>query len=65
MMLPGVGETIAKRMVTSRESEGRFTCHEDLLRVSGIGPRTLQRIRPFLLPIPAEQNVATLDRQAP
>jgi competence protein ComEA len=50
-LLPGIGEMLAKRIVHSRETSGRFRSHEDLLRVRGIGPKTLERIRPFLLPV--------------
>lgn len=56
-MLPGLGETLAKRIVASRESEGPFRDHDDLRRVRGIGPRTLERIRPYLLPIPEIESV--------
>jgi competence protein ComEA len=49
-VLPGIGETLAKRIVLARQKEP-FQRHEDLLRVQGIGPRTLDRIRPYLLPL--------------
>ncbi len=49
--LPGIGETLAQRIVESRTVRGRFLDHQDLRRVRGIGPKTLERIRPFLLPI--------------
>lgn len=49
--LPGIGETLARRIVESRQLQGPFTTHEDLLRVSGIGPKTLARVKPYLLPI--------------
>ena len=51
MQLPEIGEALAKRIVESRAKEGRFTSHDDLDRVRGIGPKTLERIRPFLRPI--------------
>jgi competence protein ComEA len=56
--LPAVGELLAKRIVASRESEGPFRSHEDLRRVYGIGPRTLERMRPYLAPMPQVQTVA-------
>ncbi len=49
-LLPGIGELRARRIVELRESRGPFQEHEQLLRVKGIGPKTLERIRPFLLP---------------
>jgi competence protein ComEA len=49
--LPEIGEALAKRIVEWRERQGPFTSHEDLDRVPGIGPKTLDGIRPYLLPI--------------
>jgi competence protein ComEA len=56
--LPEVGETLARRIVESRAATGPFGDHDDLLRVNGIGPRTLERLRPYLLPIPNQDAVA-------
>jgi competence protein ComEA len=50
-LLPGIGETIARRIVASREADGDFQTHDDLERVHGIGPAKLEAIRPYLLPI--------------
>jgi len=58
MMLPDVGETLARRIVESRELQGPFLAHEDLLRIKDVGPKTLQRIKPYLLPIPDATSVA-------
>src|SRR5262245_7068402 len=55
--LPRVGETLAQRIVESRMENGPFVDHEDLLRVPGIGPRTLEQIKPYLLPIPGRAEV--------
>jgi len=49
--LPEVGETLAKRIVESREREGRFASPDDLSRVRGIGPKTLEKIQPYLRPM--------------
>jgi competence ComEA-like helix-hairpin-helix protein len=46
--LPGVGPSTAEALVRSREAEGPFRVPEDLLRVRGIGPSLLARIRPHL-----------------
>lgn len=46
--LPGIGPALADRIVANRESEGPFQNTSDLLRVSGIGPVTLERIRPMI-----------------
>jgi len=56
MLLPGIGEMLARRIVESRREHGLFVDHEDLLRVKGIGPKTLQAMRPFLLPIARNQT---------
>jgi len=47
-LLPGIGPSLAQRIVASRENEGKFNRPEDLLRVRGIGPKTLMAIRPYL-----------------
>lgn len=49
--LPGIGKELACRIVASRERDGFFSQEQDLLRVRGVGGRTLERIRPFLLPM--------------
>jgi competence protein ComEA len=49
--LPGIGKELARRIVASREREGLFLEEQDLLRVNGMGARTLERIHPFLLPM--------------
>jgi len=49
-LLPGVGETLARRIVAERHLNGRFAETEHLMRVEGIGPKTIEQIRPYLLP---------------
>jgi competence protein ComEA len=44
LTLPGVGPVLARRIMEVR-SRAPFTSVEDLLRVSGIGPATLERLR--------------------
>ncbi|MBI5482645.1 MAG: helix-hairpin-helix domain-containing protein [Deltaproteobacteria bacterium] len=43
--LPGIGPALAKRIVESRRAQGPFATVEELRRVRGIGPRTLDRLR--------------------
>jgi competence protein ComEA len=45
-LLPGVGPAIAKAIVAYRAEHGPFEKVEDLEKVSGIGPRALERMRP-------------------
>ena len=47
MSLPGIGETMAARVIEAR-SQGPYVSIEDLRRVSGIGPKALEQIAPFL-----------------
>jgi competence protein ComEA len=58
MQLPGVGRTLAERVIAERQERGEFQSVEELTRVDGIGPRTIDRIRPYLLPIADEAEVA-------
>lgn len=55
--LPGIGPKRAQAIVELRERLGRFSRLEQLLRVRGIGRRTLRRLRPLLVldpPAPPE-----------
>jgi competence protein ComEA len=44
--LPGIGPVKAAAIVEYRESYGPFRHPDDLLRVKGIGPKTLEKIKP-------------------
>ena len=46
--LPGVGETVALRIVEHREKNGAFKSIEDLMLVRGIGEKSFERIKPYL-----------------
>ena len=41
-----MGPAIAQRIIDHREANGPFTSVDGLLEVSGIGPATLEKIRP-------------------
>ncbi|HEY3236642.1 MAG TPA: helix-hairpin-helix domain-containing protein [Polyangiaceae bacterium] len=47
--LPGIGKKRAADMVQLRTRLGRFRTPNDLLRVRGIGPKTLRRMLPHLV----------------
>jgi competence ComEA-like helix-hairpin-helix protein len=49
--LPDVGETTARRIVDYRKRNGPFQSLDDLRQVRGIGPKTMERLRPYFLPI--------------
>ena len=51
--LPGVGPARALQIVQNREENGPFRTVEDLARVRGIGPASVERLRPFLRLDPA------------
>jgi len=46
--LPQVGPTLARRLIEHRERHGRFRSFDDLLHVKGIGPKTLEGLRPHV-----------------
>jgi len=58
VQLPGIGPVLAQRIVQSRQAAGPFADHADLRRVRGIGPKTLEQIRPYLRPMPSRGDVA-------
>jgi competence protein ComEA len=43
--LPGIGPVLAARIVAERGRGGPFATVDELRRVRGIGPKTLERIR--------------------
>jgi competence protein ComEA len=46
--LPGIGPTLARRIVTHREENGPFSTIADLLAVSGIGDAKLSQVEPMI-----------------
>ncbi len=62
--LPGIGPAIAKTWIAFRRDQGGFRRAEELLDVPGIGPATLEKIRPYLefsevVPMAAAKNART------
>lgn len=49
MQLPGVGQTLAHRIIEHREAHGPFQSVDDLDDIRGIGPKTLEKLRPWLI----------------
>ncbi len=47
-LLPGISQTMARRIVAHREATGPFRTADDLQDVPGIGPKTVARLRPLL-----------------
>jgi competence protein ComEA len=46
--LPGIGEVLAQRIVDYRSENGPFKIIEDLLKVSGIGEATFEKIEDYI-----------------
>ena len=46
--LPGIGPTLAERIVAYREGTGGFSSVEEILEVYGIGSKTFEEISPYL-----------------
>jgi competence protein ComEA len=47
-VLPGIGPTIAQRIVDYREENGPFDAIEDIMKVSGVGPSTFDQIKDLI-----------------
>ncbi|MES2789152.1 MAG: helix-hairpin-helix domain-containing protein [Planctomycetota bacterium] len=48
-LLDGIGEKTARRIVAFRDEHGPFKTIEDVGKVPGIGPKTWEQIRPWLM----------------
>jgi competence protein ComEA len=56
-LLPGIGPALAHRIVADRQARGAFRATDELARVRGIGPRTLERLR-ALVEVHAQASTA-------
>lgn len=59
MQLPDIGEMLARRIVEDVRDRGPFAGIDDVTRVRGVGPKTLEQIRPFLYCSDCDQTAET------
>jgi competence protein ComEA len=59
--LPGIGPSVAQRIVEHREKNGAFKAAEDLMLVRGVGEKTFERIKPYV----ATSGATTLKENVP
>jgi len=55
-MLPGIGPKTANAIVQYRQEHGSFASLEALADVKGIGPNTVERIRPHAMCAPVDEQ---------
>lgn len=48
LRLPDIGVTRAEDILSYRDEHGPFRTVDELLNVSGIGPTTMERLRPYI-----------------
>lgn len=61
LQLPGVGESLALRILNYRQEHGGFHRVDDLRRIKGIGPITLEKVRPHVCVSETEESPAEND----
>jgi competence protein ComEA len=63
-LIPGIGDALAQRIVDHRAHNGSFKTIDELRKVHGIGPKTLDRLRHCLF-VTQEESFAASDETEP
>ena len=45
--LPGIGEVLSQRIIDYRSANGRFQSVDELVKIKGIGEKTLEKLKPY------------------
>jgi competence protein ComEA len=64
VQMQGIGETLANRIIENRDQNGPFESIDDLQRVKGIGPKTVEKLRPWITVTSDEDCLAASRRRA-
>ncbi|HOX26266.1 MAG TPA: helix-hairpin-helix domain-containing protein [Candidatus Krumholzibacteria bacterium] len=56
VLLPGIGPALAARIAAARAEGVHFACARDLQAIRGIGPRTVERLAPYLIFSPPDSG---------
>jgi competence protein ComEA len=62
LQMPGVGESLAERIDAYRREYGAFRQVDEITRIHGVGPATLERLRPW---VQVAGNSTPVDRSTP
>ncbi len=46
--VPGIGKSLSQRILAFRDKNGPFQSVDDLLKIQGIGEKSIQKLRPYL-----------------
>jgi competence protein ComEA len=59
-----VGEVLAQRILDDRAERGPYRSVDDLRRVKGIGEKTLEKLRPWLVAVPPQEPASAAGSSA-